>query len=357
VNPLDELTRVLPRPPVSEELPRQQRHKTELLTIIAADRRRRRALRSRATRGWLVPAMAAAAVAAVAVLAVTVSGLVGVGSRSPSASHGVRLGHSTGTTTAPSGGAPAPTGSRLTTTRRWSVATTRFDAITVSVNRGSVVVAAVTASSAAVTATPSYRGQAPVVSSQVLDGHLTVWAQCPNEGNCQVALTLAVPARVAVLVIADLGDVRVTGLHGSVSATDHQGDMVLTDLTGRVSASDDLGDVTLTGLSGPVTASTKAGTISATNLTAAQVVLSSQEGDVAAAFAAPPAHVTASSQLGDVTLRLPESVTYDVIASTKLGSTSITAPRSARSGHVIKASSQLGSVTVAGVLIRTTINL
>jgi hypothetical protein len=356
VNPLDELTRLLPRPPASEEFPRQQPHKTDLLTIITADRRRRRALRSKVSRRWLVPAMAATAVAAVAVLAVTVPSLVGVGSGGVPANQGARSSQPT-SASSEDASAPSATGSRLTTTRHWSVPAARFGAIAVTVDRGSVVVVGGAASSAAITAAPRYRGRAPVLSSQLLDGTLAVTASCPQEPDCQVALTLEVPAGVAVRATADLGDVRVTGLHGSVMATDRQGAIVLTDLSGRVSASNDLGDVTLTSLSGPVTASTNAGTINATDLQAAQVVLSSQEGDISAAFAASPAHVTASSKLGDVILRLPENVAYDVIASTKLGSTSITAPRSARSGHVIRASSELGSVTVTGVLIRKTINL
>jgi hypothetical protein len=348
VNPLDELTRALPEPPASEELPGQQLHKTELLTIIAADRRRGRAHRSRVSRGWLAPAMAAAAVAAVAVLAVTVPSLVGVGSGNAAASHPPRSGHSTGASVAPSGAAPAPTGSPLTATRHWSVPAAQFGTIAISVNRGSVVVASGSASSAAITADPHYGDRAPVLSSQVVDGTLAVTASCPQEPNCQVALTLQVPAGVAVRATADLGDVRMTGLHGSVTATDRQGGIFLTDLSGRVSASNDLGDVTLTSLSGAVAASTKAGTISATDLLAAQVALSSQAGEITAAFAVPPTHVTASSQLGDVMLRVPATATYDVIASTQLGSTSVTVPRSLRSGRVIKASSRLGSITVTG---------
>lgn len=350
MNPLDELTRVLPSPPGSEELPRQQQHKTELLTIMAADRRRRRALPNRATRGWLGPAMTAAAVAAVAVLAVTVPSLVGVGSGSPSANRRVQSGHSTQATATPSATASAlpPNSGLLPTTRHWSVPASRFRSVSVNVTRGLVVVTAGTGSSAAITAAPHFTGRrAPIFTGQVVDGTLSLAAAC-REPDCQVAITLEVPAGVAVRATTMQGDVRVTGVHGSVSVTDRSGGMVLTDLSGRVSASNIVGDVTLTGLSGPVTASTTAGTISATDLLASQVALSSQEGNISAAFAVAPAHVTASSQLGDVVLRLPSTATYDVIASTQLGSTAVTVPRSAGSGHVIKASSRLGSITVTG---------
>jgi hypothetical protein len=346
VNPLDELTRVLPKPPADQELPRRQLHKAELLTIIAADRKPRRAPRNRDMPRWLAPVMAAAAVAVIVVLAVAVPTLVGVGS-------GGRPTHSPaprGTAPLSAGAtAPPPTGSALTTTRRWSVPAARFDSVSVSVARGSVTVVGGRASSAAITASPRYGGQAPALSSQVIDDTLIVTARCPTEPRCQVLLTLQVPAGVSVRARSGLGIVRVTGLHGGVIASASDGDIALTDLSGRVAASSELGDVTLKGLSGQVTASTGNGAINATDLTAAQVALSSQAGNVTAAFSVAPEHVTASSQMGNVVLRLPETVPYDVTASTQLGSTSIKLPRSSGSGHVVKASSQLGSVTVTGV--------
>jgi hypothetical protein len=368
VNPLDELTRVLPRPPAGEDLPRQQQHKTDLLTIIAADRSLRRAVRQRAIRGWLVPAMAAAGVTAVAVLAVVASTLVGGQGQGRGAGQGFGSVHPTRRATAPSGDAPAapPGGSPLTTTRHWSIPADLIHIVAVSVNRGSVTVTvAAGGGSAAITATPDYRGQAVVLTSQVRGGSLTVTARCPQEPLCEVALALRVPAGVAVRATSDLGDVRVTGLHGGVTASSEQGGIVLTDLSGRVSASNDLGNVTLADLSGSVTAHTGAGTITGTGLTAAHVALSSKDGNISAAFGAPPARVTVSSQLGDVALRLPSTFTaahsfgpfreetrrdvkYDVVARTQAGTTSVTVPQSARSPYVIRASSELGSVAVVG---------
>jgi hypothetical protein len=350
VNPLDELARMLPKPPASHELPTQQQHKSELITIITVGQRRRRALRSQASRRWFAPAMAAAAVAVVAVLAVAVPALVGIGSGSPSASQGVRSRASAGATGASSAGAqaPSPAGSRLTATRRWSVAASRFHAVAVFIDHGSITVVGGRASAAAITATPRFGGQAPVLGSQVLDDTLVVRARCPRERLCQVALTLRVPAGVAVRTTSDLGAVRVTGLHGGVTVSAWEGGIVLTDLSGRVAASDDLGDLTLTNLSGSITASTDAGSIKATGLTATQVTLSSHAGDITTEFSAAPRHVTASSQLGDVVLGLPTTVTYNVHASTQLGHVSIKVPRSTGSANVIKASSQLGSVTVTG---------
>jgi hypothetical protein len=340
VNPLDELSSVLPRPPASQELPRQQRHKAELLTIIAADRPRR-LTRHRAIRGWLGPALAATAVAAVAVLAVLVSNLAGgAGSGSPAAHPGLRTGQP--------GPAPAgPPTDRLTVIRSWSVPAAQFGTVVVSVNRGSVTIEAGDASAAAIVATPDYRGKAPLITSRVRNKTLAVTARCPQEPRCAVGLTLKLPAGVAVQAESDVGDVRVTGLGGNVAASSQQGQVSLTDVTGRIAASDQLGNVTLTDVGGTITAITAEGTISAASLSAAQVTLSSQDGDITADFAVSPARVTASSQLGDVTLRLPGTVTYDVDASTQLGDTSVTVPRSATAQHIVKASSELGSVTVA----------
>lgn len=58
--------------------------------------------------------------------------------------------------------------------------------------------------------------------------------------------------------------------------------------------------------------------------------------------------MVASCQLGSVTLRLPGGASYDITASTQLRTTSVTVPQSAHSGHMITATSQLGSVTVTG---------
>ncbi len=324
MNPIDELARLLPPAPPSRELPHRDQHEADLLAVVGADQaagpgnRRRR---------WLAPSAAAIAVACavviVAVAAVAVRGLSGTG-RTPGS-------RSAGSPVTRSSGAPAgpPAGSPLTATRRWTVPAGSFTSVAVSTNNGPVTVTGSAAASAAVTATPSYRGTAPVISYQVTGGALTVRATCPQDRHCQVALQLVVPARIPVRASTSLGIVRLTGL------------------TSRADASSALGNLYLARLSGSVTAQTDEGSVSATDLSVHSADLSSDLGSIDAEFSIAPETVTASSQLGSVTIQLPPGMSYAVTASADLGSASVTVPQSPVSRHVVKASSQLGSLTVS----------
>ena len=322
MNPIDELASLLPPAPPSRDLPHRDQHEADLLAVIGADpaagspRRRSR---------WLAPSAAAIAVACavvvVAIAAVALPGLSGTGTTPGS--------RPTGPGPAGKSGAPAG-GSRLTATRHWTAPAGSFTSVVVSTSDGPVTVAGDAAKSAAVTATPSYSGTAPVVSYRVADRTLTVRAQCPQERNCQVALQLRVPAGVPVRAATDLGAVRLTGL------------------TSGAVADSQLGNIYLSRVAGPVTAQTELGQVSATGLTAYRATLTTAQGSVDAAFSVAPELVTASSQLGSVTLRLPSGTSYAVTATADLGSTSVTVPQSRVSRHVVKADSQLGSVTVSG---------
>jgi len=358
VNPIDELAALLPPAPPSRDLPRRDQYESDLLALIGADlaagspqSSRRQSSRPESTplqsarpqslrrapwprlpssraiagRRWLPPSAAAIAVACavviVAVGAVTLRSFSGSGSAPGS--------RPSGPGPAGKSGAPAA-GSRLTVTRRWTVPAGSFSSVVVSTNNGPVTVAGGPAKSAAITATPTYRGTAPTISYRVADRALTVRASCPQERRCQVALQLQVPAGVSVRAATDLGTVRLTGL------------------TSGAAADSQLGNIYLSRVSGLVTAQTELGQVSATGLTAYRATLTTAQGSVDAAFSVAPELVTASSQLGSVTLRLPGNSSYAVTASADLGSTSITVPRSSSSRHVVKASSQLGSVTVTG---------
>ncbi|HTZ92395.1 MAG TPA: hypothetical protein VMB74_08375, partial [Streptosporangiaceae bacterium] len=137
-----------------------------------------------------------------------------------------------------------------------------------------------------------------------------------------------VPARLPARAATDLGSVRLTRL-SSGAVADSQ-----------------LGNIYLTRVAGVVTASTGLGQVSATGLTAYRATLTTQQGSVDATFSVAPELVTASSQLGSVTIQLPSGTSYAVTATADLGSTSVTVPQSPVSRHVVKASSQLGAVTV-----------
>jgi hypothetical protein len=340
MNLIDELASLLPPAPPSRDLPRRDQHEADLLAVIAADPasgRLRSSRRRLAGRSWLAPSAAAIVVACavviVAVMAVALPELSGSGTRPrsrpagpPPARHPT-AGHPAPGISRPPGGPPG--GSPLTVTRHWTVPAGSFARVVVSTDNGPITVTGTGEASAAVTATPSYRGAAPVISYQIAARTLTVQATCPREPHCQVTLQLHVPPGVPVRAATDRGSIRLTGLMSGAAAESQ------------------LGDIYLAGISGSVTAQTAQGLISAV-LAASRARLTTGQGNVNAVFWVAPELVTASSQLGSVTIRLPSSTSYAVTATADLGGTSVTVPQSPDSRHIVRANSQLGSVTVAG---------
>ncbi len=364
MNIIDELAGLLPPAPGERELPARQLRKDRLLAAIAAEPAVQPALlsgtriRRRMPARLVVPLASAAAVLVIAALAVAVPQLSaprGTGTQQRPAARGWVSG--------PPG--PPPAGSRLTGTRHWTVPAARLTSVTVSASAGVIIVTGGSAGAAGITARPVYQGAAPVLSSRLAAGALTIRARCPQEPHCLVALSLHVPATLPVKASGDLTGIQLSGLAGRMSASTQEGGITLTNLHGQVSASTaqgtirltgsaggltaatQQGDITLAGFSGPVNASTAEGNITA-RLSSPRATLTSQQGTVSAVFWTVPGQVSASSQQGSVTVRVPASAVYHVLASTQRGSVSVTVPRSARSAHVIRASTQQGSVTVTG---------
>jgi hypothetical protein len=329
MRPEEELAGLLPPAPAAQQLPRQALHRSSLLAAIAAESARPRAVRRTpvagwpAARHWLVPAGAAAAVCAVVVAATVLSGAV---------AH-----HHAGRPVRPSQAGrstPAQSG-RLTGTRHWTVRSGGLRGVVLRTNSGSITVTGGAGDGlVAITARPDYRGAAPVVSSTVTSGVLTVSALCPNSSgstsSCTVTVLVSLPRSVPVRASTELGSVNVTSLDGGVAVTDQFGAISLSGLAGPIAATDDFGDIHGQGLD------SKSATLSA------------EFGQIDAAFSAPPDRVDANDEDGSVTITVPVSVSYRVDASQEFGGMTVTVPESASSAHVIIASTELGSVTVSG---------
>jgi hypothetical protein len=186
-----------------------------------------------------------------------------------------------------------------------------------------------------ISAQPSYRGAAPIVSSKVTGGVLTVSASCPAQDlrspfRCDVAVRVSMPEQLRVQAGTNVGSVTVTGMTGSVLAQDNLGPIQLWHLSGRVSAIDDLGAV------------------GGHDLDSRLVTASCHVGRIDLGFAAVPDRVDVTDQDGSLGISVPASAAYRVSASAQLGTVAVTVPQSASSGHVIIATSQLGSVSVTG---------
>ena len=156
----------------------------------------------------------------------------------------------------------------------------------------------------------SYSTKAPTPTHQVSGSTLTLGYLCPSQLVCSVSYTLQVPRGVAVR------------------------------------AGTQAGSVTLTSLAGPVTARTDAGLITADALTSPTADLKSNAGGIVATFTAAPGSVHASTNIGAITVNVPNSVSYKINTHTYVGSSTVTVRKDAASPHVITASSDLGSITI-----------
>jgi hypothetical protein len=107
------------------------------------------------------------------------------------------------------------------------------------------------------------------------------------------------------------------------------------------------GQVTLTSLAGTVTARADAGLITADDMRSAVASFKSNAGGVEAAFAVAPRTLTATTDVGPITLTVPGSVGYRLSTHTIVGTSTVTVRRSDDAAHSISASSDLGSISVS----------
>jgi len=178
------------------------------------------------------------------------------------------------------------------------------------------------------------------VSLRSVSGGMTAIAGQGNITASRVSGTLT--AR------AGQGNITASRISGTLTARAGQGNIDVTGLTGQLAADAGQGSITLTGIAGKLTARADQGSITATGLAVLDATLTSGQSTIDATFSQPPALVVATCQMGSVTLHLPGNSSYAVTASSQMGSTSVRVPQSAGSTHVVKATSQMGSVTVTG---------
>jgi len=157
----------------------------------------------------------------------------------------------------------------------------------------------------------SYTKTAPTISHRISGTTLTLSYTCTAQLVCGVAYNVLVPSGIAVTV------------------------------------STRAGAITLTSLSGSVTARTYAGLITAADLSSPVAALTSNAGGIDATFSAVPDSVSASTNVGPITLDVPGSAAYHVSTHTYVGSSTVTVSKSATSPHLITASSDLGSITIS----------
>jgi len=193
---------------------------------------------------------------------------------------------------------------------------------------GDVQVSGVSTGTVSVVEHMTFRDLAPVTRHQVSGGTLHLTGICPAAEICSVSYDITVPRATSVRVTDRVGSIRVDSL------------------SGQLTAHTQAGKIDLDAVSGAVEASTDAGTISGQALTAPRATLQVSAGAIDAAFAAPPAAITATTSVGAVTLRVPGNVSYRVDASATVGAVEVSVTRSAGASREITASTRTGAIII-----------
>jgi hypothetical protein len=189
--------------------------------------------------------------------------------------------------------------------------TARVTSVIIDGGSGSVDVTGTSGSTVTVSQRASYSSTAPAATHVLRGSTLTVSYTCPTELLCGVSYDVKVPRDVAV------------------------------------SASTSAGSVTLTSLSGTLSAKASAGQITAVDLRCGVASFNSNAGGVIATFSAVPRSVTASTNVGPITLTVPGSAVYKVSTHTVVGTSTITVRRGDSSAYSISARSDLGSISIS----------
>ena len=295
MTPADPLGSLPPAPP-GRDLPQHDQHRGELLAIVRSEAGTRH---RRSAPPWLAPLGAALAVLVIVAGVFVLPGLLG-GSR-----------HGGGT----SPGHGAAGGQHATLIRRTesSLVSSPVTGLVVRGSVGNVSITGGDRSTVAITAHLVYRGSAPVLTRRVTGGVLDLGYRCPsNSRHCGVSFDLTVPRGLGMTVRLQVGQIRLSGLSGTITAS-----------TG-------VGQIQASGMSGP------------------RVRLTTGPGMISAGFTAPPQQIVARSGVGSVTIRVPSGTAYRVTASTQVGAVRVSVPRAAASSHVIQATTGTGTVTVTG---------
>ncbi len=185
-------------------------------------------------------------------------------------------------------------------------------------------------SSAAISVTEhiSFRGTAPATSHHAAAGTLSLDSHCPAAETCTVGYTVTVPRTTTVRV------------------TDGAGTVTLGSLSGPVTAHVNAGRISLSSLAGPVDATSHAGSIGGLHLSSASASLHVSAGEIDVAFSVPPTAITATTDVGAITVRVPDTVQYNVTASATVGNVRVGVSRSTAAAHTITARTKTGAITI-----------
>lgn len=204
----------------------------------------------------------------------------------------------------------------------------RATTLVVTDEAGDVDITGTSSDSISVTEHISFRGTAPATTHRTAAGTLSLASNCPAAETCTVRYNITAPRATTVRV------------------TDGAGTVALDSLGGPVTVHVNAGRISLSSLAGPIDATTNAGSISGQHLSSVNASLHVSAGRIDVTFTSAPTAVTATTDVGAITLRVPGTVQYNVTAGATVGNVHVTIPRSLAAARRITASTKTGSITI-----------
>jgi hypothetical protein len=175
-----------------------------------------------------------------------------------------------------------------------------------------------------------------------VSGRTLELASCGD--NCAVDYRIRVPAGTKVTGSLSSGSLSLTGV-ASVDVHSDSGSIDVNGVRANVDATTDSGSVRASGVGGDVTVRTQSGNVDVSGLRGARTSAQSSSGNVTVSTEAAQ-DVDARTSSGSVTLTVANG-TYRVITSTGDGNADVRVPNNASGRHILRASSDNGTVTVS----------
>ncbi|PSL06066.1 putative adhesin [Haloactinopolyspora alba] len=170
------------------------------------------------------------------------------------------------------------------------------------------------------------------VEHDVDDGTLRVHGGCDSGVFlglwCESDVTVTVPTDAVVTAEASAGSISATGLSGTTELEASAGEIRIEDQTGPLTAHSAGGRVTVDGLATDV------------------AKVTSSAGPVTVHAVRAPDSLDAESSADDVTVTLPDDVSYDVESDSSTGDATVGVPTAAGSVYKVRAFSSAGAVDV-----------
>jgi hypothetical protein len=258
--------------------------------------------------------------------------------------------------------------------------------VAVTISAGNVTLRQGPGGSARLTGIVQYGLFRPGISEDTTPNGVNVGVNCDGiNGDCGMDATLAVPARTAVSLGSNGGDIAASGFSSNVSLSAEGGNVTANDLAGAMKLDTGGGDLTGSGLSGTIQITAEGGDVQVGNvngltrvdtgggnltaisltgnlqviaeggdvdaedLTSSQVNVQSGGGDVTLVFSQAPKNLQITAQGGNINVVLPSGGTkYDISTPDTEGGNVDYPPGlySATSANVISADSGGGDITI-----------